>query len=353
MDSDAFFDRRTPSSGSTLRSPNAPVHALRFIDQIDYYLWQASCDESAVLESIPSCFKTGPALNWYNNLVASKAPNKITVDSLRRALLEDFNVDAETKKVILSRYKSPDGTSTNHGYYQSQSFKLVMSYLDEVENMKEQLKYRNRKAVEDRREIDHLEAKWKKRYLNKEGKYLADIKEKDKKLYGLETKVSEMEETIKGLTVMLSKSPPITSHDIEVSCAKFQEELLGSYKRFKDNILKKSKAQAAELVNPRNSNSYENSAQKTMLQTPHWTFMEKLVTSPSSSSTCSDMCGNRPESGNISLIQSESSFEVVTIQSQSNSTSQENRSGIGPKDPNEHTVGTSLPNLELLPALEV
>jgi hypothetical protein len=50
--------------GQHYTSPLSPIPALRFIDQIDFYLWQASGDETIVLNKISGTLKNELQVAW-------------------------------------------------------------------------------------------------------------------------------------------------------------------------------------------------------------------------------------------------------------------------------------------------
>lgn len=52
------------SCGKHYTSPASPIAALRFIDQIDFYLWQAAGNEAAVLEQLPATLANDLQVAW-------------------------------------------------------------------------------------------------------------------------------------------------------------------------------------------------------------------------------------------------------------------------------------------------
>lgn len=151
-------------------APNTPVDILRFIDQIDCSVWAATYSEDVLLDSIGSCFTSKSAIVWYKALENSKRPEKLTINDIRRALLKDFGV--ENWEMIMARYE-PSTSAEKYGgdryysggregcdYYQTQEFKLRLSYLDEIEGLKDQIKFRNRRALEDGKRMGEMKRTW-------------------------------------------------------------------------------------------------------------------------------------------------------------------------------------------------
>lgn len=145
----------------------APVDILRFIDQIDCSVWAATHNEDVVLDSIGACFTSKSAIVWYKALENSKRPQKLTINDIRRALLRDFGV--ENWEMVMARYnpspsaggnRYPSGGREGCGYYQTQEFKLKLSYLDEIEGLKDQIKFRNRRALEDGKKMSEMKRTW-------------------------------------------------------------------------------------------------------------------------------------------------------------------------------------------------
>lgn len=158
---------------------STPIDILRFIDQIDCSLWTATHSEDAILRSIGTCFSSRSAIAWYNALVNSTRPQKLTINDIRRALLKDFGV--ENWEIIMARYEpstysrvgsggSGAGLREGSGYYQTQEFKLRLSYLDEIEGLKDQIKFRNKRALDDGKKMNEMERMWESILLNKNGK---------------------------------------------------------------------------------------------------------------------------------------------------------------------------------------
>lgn len=149
---------------------NTPVDILRFIDQIDCSVWAATYSEDVLLDSIGACFTSKSAIVWYKALENSKRPEKLTINDIRRALLKDFGV--ENWEMIMARYE-PSTSAEKYGgdryypsgregcdYYQTQEFKLRLSYLDEIEGLKDQIKFRNRRALEDGKRMGEMKRTW-------------------------------------------------------------------------------------------------------------------------------------------------------------------------------------------------
>lgn len=150
--------------------PNAPVDILRFIDQIDCSVWAATYSEDVILDSISACFTSKSAIVWYKALENSKRPEKLTINDIRRALLKGFGV--ENWEMIMARYE-PSTSAEKYGgdrhypggregcdYYQTQEFKLRLSYLDEIEGLKDQIKFRNRRALLDGKRMGEMKRTW-------------------------------------------------------------------------------------------------------------------------------------------------------------------------------------------------
>lgn len=156
---------------------SAPIDILRFIDQIDCSLWAATHSEDVILNSIGACFTSKSAAAWYNGLLNSKQPQKPTINDIRRALLKDFGVENWEK--IMARYEpcvaagSRDGGPSRgegYEYYQTQEFKLRLSYLDEIEGLKDQIKFRNKRALNDGKKMNEMEKMWEDILSKKNGK---------------------------------------------------------------------------------------------------------------------------------------------------------------------------------------
>lgn len=158
-------------------APNAPIDILRFIDQIDCSVWAASYSEDVILDSIGACFTSKSAIVWYKALENSKQPEKLNINDIRRALLRDFGV--ENWEMIMARYEPSTGSERYGGdnyfpggregceYYQTQEFKLRLSYLDEIEGLKDQIKFRNRRALEDVKRMGEMKRAWESVVLKK------------------------------------------------------------------------------------------------------------------------------------------------------------------------------------------
>lgn len=148
----------------------APVDILRFIDQIDCSVWAATHNEDVIIDSIGAYFTSNPAVVWYKALENSKRPHKLTINDIRRGLLKDFGV--ENWEMVMTRYDPSPGIGKyggdryypggrkGCGYYQTQEFKLKLSYLDEIEGLKDQIKFRNRRALEDGKRMSEMKRTW-------------------------------------------------------------------------------------------------------------------------------------------------------------------------------------------------
>lgn len=148
----------------------APVDILRFIDQIDCSVWAATHSEDVIIDSISACFTSKSAIVWYKALENSKRPHKLTINDIRRGLLKDFGV--ENWETVMARYDPSPGAERHGGdryypgrrercgYYQTQEFKLRLSYLDEIEGLKDQIKFRNRRALEDGKRMSEMKRTW-------------------------------------------------------------------------------------------------------------------------------------------------------------------------------------------------
>lgn len=204
---------------------HAAVDALRFIDQIDFYLWQANNNEETVLFRIPSTLTNAQQVAWYNKLLTSISPRPLTLLDLRRALLTDFGVDAKTARTVLARYDDA-------GYIRSQGFKLVMSYIDEIEAAKE----REVKILADR---DNADRKWKRVLVKAENRYKAELREKQRLVEALGRRVEELDLAVKGLTAIVVAKE---ERDIAAAWGKYEAELKAAGERFKEVISGRSMA---------------------------------------------------------------------------------------------------------------
>jgi hypothetical protein len=225
--------RRSPQYST---SPDAPIQALRFIDEIDSYLWQASGNEEMVLENIPATLTKDLQIAWYRKLIASVSPRKLTIHDLREALLKDFDVDPKTQKQVLARYSGGHGEAKGGMIYlRSQPFKLVMNYIDEIEQLKEQLKARDKQAVEER---ETTETKWKSILSKMEICHSNNLNEKHAIIKGLRNQVEELKMTVKGLTVMLGEPDYSAKRNLEKAFEAFQHELSMSSSKLKTQLMK-------------------------------------------------------------------------------------------------------------------
>lgn len=202
-------------------SPQSPIQALRFIDQLDFYLWQSSGNESVVLDSIlPTTLHTESQVAWYRKLVSSAAPRKLTLSDIRRALLKDFGVDSKTTRKVLTRYNDED-------YLRSQSFKLVMNYIDEIEGLKERI---------EKEDTAKILARWKRVLAKTEAKNAAAIREKEKEVAGLKRTVLELETAVRGLTSILGFPEEERGTLTERAFERYQEEVGDAAERFRAQL---------------------------------------------------------------------------------------------------------------------
>lgn len=135
------------ATGSSSTVSTAAIDILRFVDQIDCYLWQLSGDEDLVIEAVKECFSEPLARSWFVRLVDLKKPRKVSLNDLRAGLFRDFGVDG-WEDIMESRYGpgASRGEETQWAgaiYFHSQQFHLTLSYIDEVEKFKDLLKFRN------------------------------------------------------------------------------------------------------------------------------------------------------------------------------------------------------------------
>lgn len=170
----------------------APADILRFIDQIDCSVWASTHSEDVIIESISACFTSKSEIVWYKALENSKRPHKLTINDIRRGLLKDFGV--ENWETVMARYDPRPGAEKyggdryypggreGCGYYQTQEFKLRLSYLDEIEGLKDQIKFRNRRALEDGKRMSEMKRTWE-----------SIISKKDKTIEQLEIAVKGFE----------------------------------------------------------------------------------------------------------------------------------------------------------------
>lgn len=173
-----------PARAPAKMAPNAPIDILRFIDQIDCSVWASTYSEDVILDSIGACFTSKSAIVWYKALENSKRPEKLNINDIRRALLRDFGV--ENWEMIMARYEPSTGyfPGGREGceYYQTQEFKLRLSYLDEIEGLKDQIKFRNRRALEDVKRMGEMKRAWE-----------SVVSKKDRTIEQLETMAREFE----------------------------------------------------------------------------------------------------------------------------------------------------------------
>lgn len=184
---------KPPARAPAKMAPNAPIDILRFIDQIDCSVWAATHSEDVILDSIGACFTSKSAIVWYKALENSKQPEKLNINDIRRALLRDFGV--ENWEMIMARYEPSTGSERYGGdsyfpggregceYYQTQEFKLRLSYLDEIEGLKDQIKFRNRRALEDVKRMGEMKRAWE-----------SVVSKKNRTIEQLETMAREFEE---------------------------------------------------------------------------------------------------------------------------------------------------------------
>jgi len=196
---------------------HAAVDALRFIDQLDFYLWQASGDEQTVLSRIPSTLTNAQQVAWYNKLLASVSPRPLTLLDLRQALLADFGVDVKTARAVLAR-------AGDAGYIHSLSFRVVLSYIDEIEAGKE----REAKLAADR---DSAGRKWRRVLVKAEDRYKAELREKQKLVEALGRRIEELELAVKGLTAIIAAKE---GRDIAAAWARYESEEKAAREEFRE-----------------------------------------------------------------------------------------------------------------------
>ncbi|KAI5820424.1 hypothetical protein BZA77DRAFT_349151 [Pyronema omphalodes] len=189
--------RRRPFLAKYFTSPTSPIAAIRFINQLDFYLYQAQGVESKVIEKLPATLQNELQLAWFNKLKTSVSPRQLTLHDLRLALLSDFGVDSQTTKLILSRYESGHPL-----YLRSQSFKVIMNYMDEIDSLKSELQTHRLQGEEQRRE---LAEKWKRILHKTQTKQRMELEEEKKKVKDLESEICDLRLAVKGLTVMLGE----------------------------------------------------------------------------------------------------------------------------------------------------
>lgn len=177
----------------------------------------------------------------YNKLKASVHPRPLTIGVLRRALLHDFGVDAQTQRRVLSRYDgaaagSSGGSSSNGetAYLRSQTFKTVMHYLDEIAAAKVDLA----QAAVDRATSA---AKWKRVLTKAQLAHRQDLARQQRRIDELLAEVDDLRLAVKGLTCMLSCSGAAGElraggsgrEGLEKAFERFQAEIEDSAARFR------------------------------------------------------------------------------------------------------------------------
>ena len=171
----------------------------------------------------------------YNKLKASVHPRPLTIGVLRRALLHDFGVDAQTQRRVLSRYDgaaagSGGGSSSNGetAYLRSQTFKTVMHYLDEIAAAKVDLA----QAAADRATSA---AKWKRVLTKAQLAHRQELARQQRRIDELLAEVDDLRLAVKGLTCMLSCSSAAVPGELRAG-GSGREGLEKAFERFQAEI---------------------------------------------------------------------------------------------------------------------
>ncbi|CCX33348.1 Protein of unknown function [Pyronema omphalodes CBS 100304] len=233
----SLHKRRRAFQAKYFTSPTSPIAAIRFINQLDFYLYQAQGVESKVIEKLPAALHNDLQLAWFNKLKTSVSPRPLTLHDLRLALLSDFGVDPPTTRLLLSRYETG-----NLPYLRSQSFKVTMNYLDEIESLKTDVSSLRLQGEEERRE---LAEKWKRILHKTQSKQRVELEEEKKRREGLEREVQDLRLAVKGLTIMLGEQPEEqTNRRLEMAWEEFKDTVESAQKGFEkavDKCVKDSK----------------------------------------------------------------------------------------------------------------
>ncbi|TGZ80334.1 hypothetical protein EX30DRAFT_396349, partial [Ascodesmis nigricans] len=221
----------TPSTPPTtsLPTPPSPLHALRLLDLLDYHLYQhPSLTPSTPLSSPPPCITSDREWrNWYTAFCRKLAREKgvltpPSVQDVRVQIVEEFVFDQS----VLGRYNTGGDTTGNGGeYFQTMEWKRVLAYLEEVEKAREMVRWRDLAAVRERKVMEGLEEMWRGRVAEEEEKHQTQLREKTALIQHLETKITELETAVKGLTKMLCDQPPVTRMEVEKAVEEFEGEM--------------------------------------------------------------------------------------------------------------------------------
>lgn len=232
-----------------------PTDILRFLDQIDISLWATTSsypqDDPAIVDFIVSSLNSEPALTWYRSLDQRK---KLTVNTLRLALLKDFGV--ENWEAIMARYENANI------YYNSQEFKLQLSYLDEIEGLKDQIKFRNKSALEVRKRINDMESMWGEIVARKDekieelelaaretGKLGGRFKGKGKAV-GAEEAFQKFEKSVEEARERLKEDLGIQSYEGDLIPPPTQSPLPPELTRFRETNLTSTRSSTRTYRNP-------------------------------------------------------------------------------------------------------